>query len=90
MIDSTYEGELKVLLYNHSDIDYQVTKGDRIAQILFYSQHIPSITVYEAPSSLQDHRPKKKKKMMNSLDSEEMKEEHEEPRRAAGFGSSGK
>jgi dUTP pyrophosphatase len=33
-IDSTYRGEVKVVLYNHTDEDYQVKRGDRIAQLL--------------------------------------------------------
>lgn len=35
VIDSNYEGEICVILYNHSDIDYKVTKHDRVAQIIF-------------------------------------------------------
>lgn len=34
VIDSHYRGEVKVLLFNHSDNDFQVEPGDRIAQIL--------------------------------------------------------
>jgi dUTP pyrophosphatase len=34
-IDSDYRGELKVLLINHGDEDYEVTRGTRIAQIVF-------------------------------------------------------
>lgn len=34
VIDSGYTAEWKVILYNHGDVDYQVTKGDRIAQLL--------------------------------------------------------
>lgn len=34
VIDSQYRGEIKVLLFNHSDVDYQIKKGDRIAQLL--------------------------------------------------------
>ncbi len=33
-IDSDYRGELKVLLTNFSKIDYVVTRGDRIAQLV--------------------------------------------------------
>ena len=33
-IDSGFTGEVLVNLYNHSDKDYEVTKGDRIAQLL--------------------------------------------------------
>ena len=33
-IDSGYTGEVKVKLFNHSDQDYQVNVGDKIAQLL--------------------------------------------------------
>lgn len=33
-IDSNYRGEVKVHLYNHSDTDFEVHNGDRIAQLL--------------------------------------------------------
>jgi dUTP pyrophosphatase len=34
VIDSGYRGEIKVLLFNHSDQDYVVKQGDRIAQLI--------------------------------------------------------
>ena len=34
VIDSQYRGEVKVLLFNHTDSDVQIKKGDRIAQLL--------------------------------------------------------
>lgn len=33
-IDSGYTGEVKVMLYNHGDLDYEYKIGDRIAQFL--------------------------------------------------------
>lgn len=33
-IDSTYRGEVRVVLYNHSGVTFFVNKGDRIAQLL--------------------------------------------------------
>lgn len=38
-LDATYSGLIRVLLYNLSDVDYHVNKGDRIAQILFHRQY---------------------------------------------------
>lgn len=35
VIDSNYTLEIKVLLFNHTDKDYKVHKGDRVAQIIF-------------------------------------------------------
>ena len=34
VIDSTYRGEIQILLFNHSDNDCLLKKGDRIAQLL--------------------------------------------------------
>ena len=34
VIDSHYRGEVKVLLFNHSDNAFQIEQGDRIAQLL--------------------------------------------------------
>jgi len=34
-IDAGYTGEIKVILANHTDRDYQVLKDDRIAQMVF-------------------------------------------------------
>ena len=36
VIDSHYRGEIKILLFNHSDLDFQIQPGDRIAQILIH------------------------------------------------------
>lgn len=34
-IDSDYRGEIKVVLFNISDVDFTVKPGDRIAQLIF-------------------------------------------------------
>ncbi len=34
VVDSTYRGEVRVLLFNHSDEDCLLKKGERIAQLL--------------------------------------------------------
>lgn len=36
IIDSDYEGELNVILYNHSDSEYIVEVGTRVAQIILH------------------------------------------------------
>ncbi len=33
-IDSDYRGEIKIILYNHGDVDFVVNNGDRIAQMI--------------------------------------------------------
>jgi dUTP pyrophosphatase len=34
VIDAQYRGEVKVLLFNHSEKDFSIQAGDRIAQLL--------------------------------------------------------
>ena len=34
VIDSDYRGEVKVLLFNHSDVEFAINEGDRIAQMI--------------------------------------------------------
>ena len=41
VIDAQYRGEIKVLLFNHSDEDFLIAPGDRIAQLLI--QKVESI-----------------------------------------------
>ena len=41
VIDSDYRGEILVVLENNKTEDYEVHKGDKIAQIIFH--HIPTI-----------------------------------------------
>ena len=48
MIDADYRGNVKVLLFNHGDLDFHVSKGDRIAQLLL--ERIASPTVVLAPN----------------------------------------
>ena len=45
VIDSGYRGEVRVCLYNSSETQLEINKGDRIAQILF--QEIPQTTIVE-------------------------------------------
>ncbi|EMG46631.1 Deoxyuridine 5'-triphosphate nucleotidohydrolase [Candida maltosa Xu316] len=34
VIDADYRGEVKVVLFNHSDKDFEIKEGDRIAQLV--------------------------------------------------------
>ena len=47
MIDSDYTGEIKVVLANMSDHDYQIQKGDRIAQLI--AEKIVERDCYQVP-----------------------------------------
>lgn len=42
-IDSDYRGEIKVILINHGDVDFQVCRGDRIAQLVLAPVSIANI-----------------------------------------------
>ena len=43
VIDSGYRGEIMVCLYNTSDEDVEIKRGDRIAQMIF--QEVPVISL---------------------------------------------
>lgn len=53
VIDAQYRGEVKVLLFNHSDTDLPIKKGDRIAQLLVQkverAQFLPVENLDETP-----------------------------------------
>jgi len=48
VIDSDYTGEIKVVLANMSDQDYQIQKGDRIEQLI--TEKIVKSDCYEVPT----------------------------------------
>ena len=43
IIDSDYRGEIKVLLLNHSDTDYEIQTGNAIAQLIIHKYEIPTL-----------------------------------------------
>jgi len=43
VIDPDYTGEVKVVLFNHGDEDFEVKKGDRIAQLILEKCETPPI-----------------------------------------------
>lgn len=47
VIDADYRGEVKVLLFNFSDVDYEVKKGDRIAQLILERIITPEVIEVE-------------------------------------------
>ncbi|ODV91126.1 hypothetical protein CANCADRAFT_57466 [Tortispora caseinolytica NRRL Y-17796] len=49
VVDADYRGEIKVLLFNHSDTDYPIAAGDRIAQFIL-EKIVPDAEVLEADS----------------------------------------
>ena len=42
-IDSDYRGEIKVLLFNFSEDEFRIERGDRIAQLVFARIHHPQL-----------------------------------------------
>ncbi|KIW41091.1 deoxyuridine 5'-triphosphate nucleotidohydrolase [Exophiala oligosperma] len=47
VIDADYRGEVKVLLFNHSEVDFEVKKGDRVAQLVLERIYTPEIVEVE-------------------------------------------
>ncbi|KAI0285057.1 dUTPase-like protein [Russula aff. rugulosa BPL654] len=43
VIDADYRGVLFVLLFNHSDVDFTVEEGDRVAQLVIEKIETPSV-----------------------------------------------
>lgn len=54
VIDADYRGPLKVLLFNHADVDYDIKQGDRIAQLVL--ERIVNPDVFEVPELEQSVR----------------------------------
>ena len=48
MVDEDYRGEVGVVLFNHSDADFAVAAGDRVAQLIL--ERIVTPTVVEVDS----------------------------------------
>ncbi|KAL2808152.1 dUTPase-like protein [Aspergillus granulosus] len=47
VIDADYRGEVKVLLFNFSDVDFTVQEGDRVAQLVLERIYTPEVAVVE-------------------------------------------
>jgi len=47
VIDSDYRGEVKVLLFNHSDVEFRVDEGDRVAQLILQRIATPEVVCVE-------------------------------------------
>lgn len=43
VIDADYRGPVKVLLFNHSDADFAVAEGDRVAQLVLERIYTPEV-----------------------------------------------
>ncbi|KAJ0086531.1 hypothetical protein Patl1_09125 [Pistacia atlantica] len=47
VIDADYRGPVGVILFNHSDVDFEVKAGDRIAQLIIEKIMTPDVLVVE-------------------------------------------
>lgn len=47
VIDTGYTGSIKVKLYNHGDVDYNVNPGDKISQLVILPIDIPDLDVVD-------------------------------------------
>lgn len=47
MIDADYRGPVGVILFNHSDFDFEVKVGDRIAQLIIEKIITPEVMEVE-------------------------------------------
>lgn len=47
VVDYDYRGPVCVILFNHSDVDFAVNKGDRVAQMVLEKIATPEIAVVE-------------------------------------------
>jgi len=43
VIDEDYRGPIGVILFNHSDTDFKITQGDRIAQLIIEQIQTPEV-----------------------------------------------
>ena len=43
VIDADYRGEIGVVLFNHSEEDFQIKQGDRIAQLILEKIETPPV-----------------------------------------------
>ncbi|ORY91504.1 dUTPase-like protein [Leucosporidium creatinivorum] len=48
VIDADYRGTVHVLLFNLSDVDYEVTEGDRVAQLILERIVTPEVVEVES------------------------------------------
>lgn len=47
VVDSSYRGSINVILYNSDDLDFQISKGDRIAQLIIEKHYNFPVEIVE-------------------------------------------
>lgn len=53
VVDSDYQGEVKVVLINHGELPFTIQSGDRIAQLILEKIHI--LPVFDVVDDSQSH-----------------------------------
>ncbi|RDW74042.1 putative dUTP pyrophosphatase [Coleophoma crateriformis] len=48
VIDADYRGQVKVLLFNHGEKDFEIKEGDRVAQLVLERIYTPDVVEVEA------------------------------------------
>jgi dUTP pyrophosphatase len=54
VVDSGYRSNIKVILYNHSEKEFAIKVGDRIAQVIFERIYTPILSEVSLLSQLSD------------------------------------
>ncbi|OAA49393.1 DeoxyUTP pyrophosphatase, dUTPase subfamily [Metarhizium rileyi] len=53
VIDADYRGQVKVLLFNHAEADFEIKEGDRVAQLVIERIYTPEVVeVHELQESV--------------------------------------
>jgi deoxyuridine 5'-triphosphate nucleotidohydrolase len=47
VIDADYRGQVKILLFNHSEKEFEVKEGDRVAQLVLERIYTPDVVEVE-------------------------------------------
>jgi dUTP pyrophosphatase len=47
VIDADYRGQVKVLLFNHGEADFEIKEGDRVAQLVLERIYTPEVVEVE-------------------------------------------
>ena len=47
VIDADYRGQVKVLLFNHNEADFEIKEGDRVAQLVLERIATPEVVEVE-------------------------------------------
>ena len=48
VVDADYRGNVGVVLYNHSDVDFEIKAGDRVAQLVLEKIATPDVVELES------------------------------------------